>query len=191
MMSDALQSYADSLISLLDDSLVDDYRNQFQALINDLYTADDMTPIGTMTMIAHDTIPVNWLLCEGTTVYNRVDYPELYALLTNFHIDGDTFNLPNMSNRFPLSHVNLGEAVGIVGGSQTALLDLTNIPPHTHIQTSRGTGGANVRLTGDANGNATVVNNQPTLPSGGQAGQPLPFSIMPSYMRLKFIIKAQ
>jgi hypothetical protein len=40
LISDALQSYADSIIRNLDDSLVDDFRNQFQALINDLYTVD-------------------------------------------------------------------------------------------------------------------------------------------------------
>lgn len=40
LISDALQSYADSIIRNLDDSLVDDYRNKFQVLLNDLYTVD-------------------------------------------------------------------------------------------------------------------------------------------------------
>ena len=40
LLSDALQSYSDSLIARLDDSLVDDFRNQFQALLDDLYSED-------------------------------------------------------------------------------------------------------------------------------------------------------
>jgi hypothetical protein len=40
LISDALQSYADSIIRNLDDALVDDYRNKFQVLINDLYSVD-------------------------------------------------------------------------------------------------------------------------------------------------------
>jgi len=40
LISDALQSYADGIIRNLDDSLVDDYRNKFQVLLNDLYTVD-------------------------------------------------------------------------------------------------------------------------------------------------------
>jgi len=40
LISDTLQTYADSIIAKLDDSLVDDYRNQFQALLDDLYTMD-------------------------------------------------------------------------------------------------------------------------------------------------------
>ena len=43
LISDALQSYADSIIRNLDDSLVDDFRNKFQALLSDLYTEDILT----------------------------------------------------------------------------------------------------------------------------------------------------
>lgn len=38
LLSDTIQSKADSIIHKLDDALVDDYRNKFQALLNDLYT---------------------------------------------------------------------------------------------------------------------------------------------------------
>jgi len=44
LLSDALQSYADTIIARLDDSLVDDYRNKFQALLDDFYTADIPLP---------------------------------------------------------------------------------------------------------------------------------------------------
>jgi len=150
----------------------------------------DTTPVGNMSFIPHDTIPAKWLLCEGTTVYNRVDYPELYALLTNFHIDADTFRVPNMAGRVPLGHTTTGENVGVTGGAAQATLDITNIPPHTHTQTTRGTGGAVSRFTGDANGNATVVNNLATTSVGGSGGVVQPFVILNPYLRVKYIIKA-
>ena len=42
LISDALQSYADSIIRNLDDSLVDDYRNKFQVLLDDLYDTNQV-----------------------------------------------------------------------------------------------------------------------------------------------------
>lgn len=45
LISDALQTYADSIIRTLDDSLVDDFRNKFQSVLDDLYdTVNEITP---------------------------------------------------------------------------------------------------------------------------------------------------
>jgi hypothetical protein len=40
LISDALQSYADSIIYNLDDAAVDDFRNKVQVMVNDLYSVD-------------------------------------------------------------------------------------------------------------------------------------------------------
>jgi len=150
----------------------------------------DTVPVGNMMIIPHDTVPDKWLLCHGTVTLDRVDYPELYELLTEFHIDADTFNLPNMSEQFVRGYSSVVEPVGTNGGAGTVTLTLNNIPPHTHTQTTRGTGGANSRFTGDANGNTTVVNNQPTASAGGAGGVAIAFPIIPPYIRMKYIIKA-
>jgi len=150
----------------------------------------DTTPVGNMMTIPHDTVPDKWLLCHGTTVYNRVDYPELYALLTNFHIDADTFNLPNMASRMPLGFLSSGEPVGTAGGSGQVTLNITNIPPHTHTQQGRVGGGALARNVADNAGTTTTANIQETASAGGSAGVVQPFAIMNPYLRMKYIIKA-
>jgi len=55
MISDALQSYADLIIEKLDDSLVDDYRNKFQALLDDLYTEEIVNETVVGAMVARTT----------------------------------------------------------------------------------------------------------------------------------------
>jgi len=163
----------------------------------------DTTPVGNMMLIPHDTVPDKWLLCEGNDVYDRVDYPELYDLLTEFQIDADTFNIPDMSNRFPRGHAPTGEDVGVEGGSAQVTLSLTNIPPHTHtmahthgLKASTGAGGA-FGATGAANVNAVnsshqtqAVSTPDTGSSGGSGGVVQPFVNLPQYMVLKYIIKA-
>jgi len=163
----------------------------------------DTTPVGNMMIIPHDTVPDKWLLCHGTTVYDRVDYPDLYALLTEFQIDADTFNLPNMSSRFPYGYLSSGEPVGTEGGQAQATLSLTNVPPHTHtmahthgLKASNASGGS-FGATGAANVNAVnsthqtqAVSTPDTGSSGGSGGVVQAFAIVNPYVRMKYIIKA-
>lgn len=68
IISDALQSYADNIIAHLPDADIDDFRNKFQALLDDFYTPDSMTKAfsvdrttstGFLTAASLQTIPVS------------------------------------------------------------------------------------------------------------------------------------
>jgi len=207
LISDALQSHADTIIPNLDDSLVDDYRNKFQALIDDLYSEEiavvsEGYAIGDVKWIPHDTIPANWLLCNST-VHNRVDYPELYDLLTEFQIDADTFNVPNLHNRVLLGNEVLAQPIGIAGGASSVTLSLTNIPPHSHtmahthgLKASSGAGAVNPTPQGtSANAVNSATQTQAssaanTGNAGGSGGVVEAFYIVPSNVNGRFIIKA-
>lgn len=116
LISDAVQSYADSIIRNLDDALVDDYRNKFQALLNDLYTAETMVQ-GTYhgAYVYRDTnftvtsttqlvpIPFNNIVEDSSGYLDLVNFPTRVtipedgtyliggALLYNLNASNDTF----------------------------------------------------------------------------------------------------
>lgn len=77
------------------------------------------------------TPPQGCLECDGA-VYDRVDYPELYARLdTALIIDADTFSTPDLRDKFILAG---GGAITIftsAGESEVTLID-TQLPAHTH-----------------------------------------------------------
>lgn len=150
----------------------------------------DTTPVGAMVTIPHDSVPDKWLLCHGTNILDRVDYPELYDLLTEFQIDADTFALPNMSNTFVLGYSSVVEPVGAEGGAGTVTLNLNNIPPHAHTQNGMNSGGAQGRILSDTLGNGVAVARNASALAGGAGGAATSFEIIPPYMRLKYIIKA-
>lgn len=91
------------------------------------------TPIGSIVMWAGTTEPADWLLCNGQAV-SRTTYVTLFAAIGTAYGAGDgttTFNVPNMSQRFPLgkSAAGTGAVLGAVGGQ----IDHTHaVPPHSH-----------------------------------------------------------
>lgn len=90
--------------------------------------------IGLILPIALATLPDNMLLCDGST-HNRVDYPNLYALLDSaFIVDTDTFVTPDLLNRVV---VGAGDdyAVNDSGGEATHTLTSGEMPSHTHVDT--------------------------------------------------------
>lgn len=78
-----------------------------------------------------DITGLNVLLCDGAT-YARIDYPELYAVIsTDLIIDADYFLVPDLIGRFPRG-ADIGQAVGFEGGESEHLLTDTEMPSHTH-----------------------------------------------------------
>lgn len=60
----------------------------------------DTLPIGTIVQYGSDTIPTNWLLCDGSEV-SRTEYQSLFNVIGISFGQGDgfsTFNLPNLTN---------------------------------------------------------------------------------------------
>ena len=100
-----------------------------------LYDLICTVPIGTIEMYGGSTLPTGWLFCYGQPV-NRSTYSALFEVIGTSFGAGDgstTFNLPDLSGRFPLG-VGNGTAAGHTnhklndkGGNEDAI-----IPHHRH-----------------------------------------------------------
>ena len=122
-----------------------------------------LAPPATIQMFAGSTAPPGWLLCDGTAV-SRTTYAALFAAIGTTYGVGDnstTFNLPNLSDRFPIGASGT-KAIGTSGGGATKTIAAGNLPPHTHAAGTLAatTSGSTHRHTLDV-GNATpgTVNN--------------------------------
>jgi microcystin-dependent protein len=88
---------------------------------------------GMIDMFAGDVAPRNWALCNGQAI-SRQAYPKLFAVVGTKYGAGDgqrTFNVPNMSGRFPLG-VGGGHAMGQSGGAEAVTLTEAEMPSHQH-----------------------------------------------------------
>lgn len=69
-------------------------------------------------------IPAGWLLCDGSAV-SRIDFGALFSVIGTYWGAGDginTFNLPNLQDRFPvgantLSFASRGGNIPLTGGT--------------------------------------------------------------------------
>lgn len=90
-------------------------------------------PAGTISLWAHETPPLNWLLCDGAAV-SRTTYASLFAAIGTRYGAGNgttTFNVPNLKGRVPVGldtaqteFDNLSET----GGSKTHTLTIAQVP---------------------------------------------------------------
>lgn len=87
--------------------------------------------IGCLINYVTDTPPQYVLPCDGS-IYNRVDYPELYAALpASLIIDPDTFQTPDIQDKFVLS-AGTNYPVEDTGGETEHTLVENELPAHTH-----------------------------------------------------------
>lgn len=114
--------------------------NRLQQLIKqDIQGAvsGDTLPIGVIMPFGSDTIPKNWLLCNGQAV-SRTDYQELFNTLGTTYGSGDgftTFNLPDLQGKIPVGKDENDtdfDTLGETGGEKEHTLTINEIPPHTH-----------------------------------------------------------
>lgn len=85
----------------------------------------DTSPVGTVYLWYSDTIPDNYLLCNGQSV-SRVDYDELFKLWGTKYGEGDgstTFNVPDLRDYVPVgkssTDINLNELGKKFGSKST------------------------------------------------------------------------
>lgn len=161
-----------------------------QALLNEMLASyfEAFYMIGTIHPVALATIPDNMLLCDGAT-YDRVDYPELYdAIDTGYHIDADTFNVPNLVDRVPVGSGGTFP-VNSVGGEINHTLTIAEMPAHDHPQKVRRTAtttGTNDRvMTYGSGGTDGLTTNTIDDTGGGQS-----HNNMQPYIALKYCIVA-
>ena len=93
--------------------------------------------IGAIFSFGFNFAPYGWAQCNGQLL-PITDYEALFALLgTTWGGDGiTTFGLPNLQGRVP---IGMGQgpglpnySIGQSGGSETATLNINNLPAHTH-----------------------------------------------------------
>ncbi len=138
--------------------------------------------IGAIIPFVGAVIPGYALLCDGTT-YNRVDYPTLYtAIDPAFHIDADTFFVPDMKMKFPLGR-RTGQPLGTTGGTARETLTELQIPAHSHDYTTPGTTLVPVgELIPVTLATSPVVPVVTGLTGGGRSHNNMPPSLMVDYI---------
>lgn len=181
--------------------------------------ADRMVPIGTILMYGSSTPPSpKFLSCNGQTV-SRATYPTLFDRFGTSFGTGDgtanTFSLPNLTNRFAVGQGG-SYALGSTGGAVSVTMGAGNIPEHYHgvakaveahsanndavfgVRTwTKPTNGttAGFLIKGDGIDPATSAaitdgDIATTTSIADIADTPTPFSTLPPYVAVHFIVKA-
>lgn len=147
--------------------------------------------VGEIKAVAYNFVPKYWSACDGQVLAINTNQA-LYSLLgVQFGGNGQTnFNLPDLRGRTPVCFgaspaLNVNYIQGFSAGQENVSLNLTQIPPHTHLfqassadATSRNLIGSTAPNTTLATANANYYNSSapdtPLLPATVQTvgGQP-------------------
>lgn len=155
-------------------------------------------PIGVVNPFAGSTAPNSWLICDGSAV-SRSTYAGLFAVIGTSYGSGDgssTFNLPNLTNRFPLGSGSRGR--GATGGAESVQLTTSQMPSHSHSysagntgSSAPGTGSVTVQSGTGATVAATGSHSHSQSGSIGSNGSDQAHENMPPFQVLTYIIKAR
>jgi microcystin-dependent protein len=111
----------------LSESELDDLDNRLSTAQGQLM----QSLVGFILPCATATAPAGTLLCDGST-HLRADYPNLYdALDAGYHIDADSFIVPDLSDRFVMG-TSAAAPIGTIGGSATVTQTVAQMPAHIH-----------------------------------------------------------
>ena len=93
-------------------------------------------PIGSIIMFGGATAPANWVICDGSSFPTTGVGAALFAVIGyTYGGSGANFNLPNMTDVFPIGAETSGGTatdIGDAGGDFTYALDVAHLPPHAH-----------------------------------------------------------
>jgi len=131
----------------------------YKIRVSDFFSRIPTNPPGVIMPYAGITAPAGWLLCDGEE-YSQTEYGTLFNIIgysfggRNQIAETDSqgrslaqaglFKVPDMRGRMPLGADNIGgnnanvvtgdyaEAVGQKGGSESTIINITNLPEHEH-----------------------------------------------------------
>lgn len=159
--------------------------------IDDVVTAflnafDEMSEcymIGSIIPFTRAILPVNVLLCDGST-HQRADFPLLYDVLPGFLVvNVDEFRTPDLRGRFLLGE-GPGRAAGDTGGEENHTLTIAEMPSHTHNYMSAF---ESVTTIAVPDAPAAIPSPAITSPEGGG----LPHNNMPPFCVVQYGIVAK
>ena len=176
------------------------------------------TPAGVLMPYGGDVAPNNdWILCDGREL-DKTDYQDLFQVIgykfkPESQVGNNNFAVPDLRGRLPMGADNMGgqsantvtatsaDIVGALDGSETKVIDVTNLPEHQHNlqdQDSNQFYATQDRQDPSSDSNVTGIDG-PTATNGGQklsnsgdvisqnpVGQD--FNIMPPTVTMNYII---
>lgn len=152
----------------------------------------DTLPIGTVIPFAGNTVPSDWMVCDGSAI-SRTIYSTLFGVIGTSFGEGDgetTFNIPDLQGKVAVgvdSEDTDFDTLGETGGEKTHTLSVSEIPAHSHTPTSGNfcTTGSGAKNNLVASGSAYAQTSTTANTGGGQAHN----NLQP-YQVVNYIIKA-
>jgi microcystin-dependent protein len=157
-----------------------------------------MSPVlGLIMAICTEIPPANTILCDGS-IYQRADYPGLYAALDpGLRIDADSFTVPDLRDRFILGSGPINGAY-TQGGEAAHEQTIAEMPNHAHATDAH----SHTEVTA-VPALITIGPGAPAaaaVPGAGLTGAAIvtvkdtggsdPFPIMPPFYALKYVVVA-
>lgn len=91
-----------------------------------------IVPVGTIVMYSAATPPLNWVMCDGSSYPTTGTYAGLFAIVGyTYGGSGANFNVPNLTNVFPIG-AGSNVALAATGGASSATLSIAQLPSHAH-----------------------------------------------------------
>jgi microcystin-dependent protein len=158
--------------------------------------------LGQILLVAFSFAPKGWALCNGQLLPINQNQALFSLLGTYYGGDGRTnFALPNLQARVPM-HQGTNHVIGSVGGAESVVLTVNNLPAHTHVANCSSLAGSTASPTAHfwaetvkggsvESSYAATANAQMAATAIGATGAGAAVSVMQPYLTLNFIIALQ